>query len=77
MTVRRGVVEVAWTFSIGLVAIGAGPLQNATFPACGITPLVIRENPRTISEGGRGCTKNYLDGRTKRLKRTGARGPES
>jgi hypothetical protein len=65
--------------SDGLVAMETGPFKTrrSGFRAAELLHFAIREIPRTISEGGHGYIKNCLDGRTRTLRGTGARGPES
>jgi len=78
---RRG---VGLSKSVGhasdrLVAMETGPFKTrrSGFRAAELLHFAIREIPRTISEGGHGYIKNCLDGRTRTLRGTGARGPES
>jgi hypothetical protein len=65
--------------SAGLVARKLDPFETrrSGFRAAELLHFAIREIPRTISEGGHSYIKNYLNGRTRTLKRTCARGPES
>jgi hypothetical protein len=53
--------------SAGLVAMETDQTRRSGFRAAELLHFAIREIPRTISEGGNGCIKNCLDGRTKTL----------